>query len=1559
MKKIIRTLFCILAISLSMATITACSKVEVTGFTAPATATAEIGEYYEVPMPNIKANCKYSLAVSATNNGKSVFVVNNKVLITDFSKYTITYTLNYAGKTETKTTIVTPRDTTEPIIKFFDIPTTLYTNTEYDLSGVIVDDNSLENLTPNLTIKHLETGLDVDIVNNKFTTPSQKGATLRITGTATDSNGNVANQYKDFYVVDRDDYGVIDSFDSQEITAYSNSNTRTAPKTTFESVSSVDSGEIQGINGRALKMSFTEFRHSSIDAAFINFDTTKMKNIASFDYITFRVYVDPGTAVQDDKPRVSMKAKDTGSSILSGVNGWAEFVVEKQYYQKSNNVILYISYWNDSPDYKANFTVYIDEITGGYDKHVYVNDEINVVESLGLEDQHVTSIELNTTTNATFEEGIFKAQASGVYSLTVTVDKAPYKVTTFTYEITVAKHPAYEDLLGTEELLTSKYETKNNKGSVLSGVRKEIVNGSEIGVNKNVLKFDISGSIQYGTFFFIMPSVTSEQLSKFDYYVIKGYVDVNRNGFRVSPAIAEVDGEAIYKEVRELSLEDVKGEFEYKISKEYFGDNLMFVLSDWTGTNPDTRAKAVYLTSITGGYEDISEVPSVNLIEKTGFTADELAGTYFENERGTQTEISDLTNFTLTESGKIVLVVNVEGFTSSSIEIKVNFYPAYNVLDKFNTQVENYEVTEASTGNPIPAIVGQYNNDGVFFNLEDASQCSALITFKHIPYSLYKNYDYITVKGNVGVNRNGFRISLYDSVNSTEYIETIMADVKGDFTFVIDKKYFKQDYLQIFVGVWTGLNTDKVSSFTITSIEGGYGETGVGEEINLLAKTGLTASELEESYFENASGTQTPITNFTSFIPTEKGKIVFVISVEGYKLTTMEMSVVNYPAFNVLDNFDKDISNYLVTNRTGSVTTGLEYAYQSSGVRISFVERGHNGNYLLNFNHITSDKYSKFDYVTITGYVKVGRTGFKISLYDGSQIITGTQSSDLKGNFVYVIPAKYFTAKPLQIELDNWTGTGTDKAEYIEIYSITGGYNSVYAEEEINLEEKLGLTASELVGSYFENASGEKTDIQDFNVFMPTEQGKIVLVINAQGYTSSTYEIEVIEKVTYNTLESFNGDMSKYSIYDSNGTNKQGVLTTVNGGETGISALATYGKALKAEFTYKLAWGAHISVVFNEITSEVLAKYDYITITSYIDGTGNVQIVPIISNDNSRGNAILEEQSGLVTYTLKTSEITTDCLRLGYRDYTASGGNPTKLNAVYILGIVGGYDAVKAGTTLNLEEKLGLTASELNGSYFESASGKTTITNFTAFTPSEKGDLVLTINKQGYKATTISIRVVDDAKYNELDNFNGDLANYVVLNRDTLSVNVKALPSYSGGGVKLNLFDVPNANLLYEFRHITADKYSKYDYITITGNVDCPRTGFNIGLRENNANVNELLDVRGNFTFVIPSEYFRSDYLQLQIRNWSGLEDNRAKSLTITSIVGGYNDIAVGESVNLIEKTGLTASELEGSYFENASNESTPITDLTAFIPTEVGSIKLVVNKQGYKANSEIVISVK
>ena len=65
---------------------------------------------------------------------------------------------------------------------------------------------------------------------------------------------------------------------------------------------------------------------------------------------------------------------------------------------------------------------------------------------------------------------------------------------------------------------------------------------------------------------------------------------------------------------------------------------------------------------------------SINLVEKTGLTAEQLEGTYFETYDGTKIVLTDeqLADYAPTSTGKIVLLIkNVEGHTDSLMEIFV------------------------------------------------------------------------------------------------------------------------------------------------------------------------------------------------------------------------------------------------------------------------------------------------------------------------------------------------------------------------------------------------------------------------------------------------------------------------------------------------------------------------------------------------------------------------------------------------------------------------------------------------------------------------------------------------------------------------------------------------------------------------------------------------------------------------------------------------------------------------------------------------------------------------
>ena len=458
------------------------------------------------------------------------------------------------------------------------------------------------------------------------------------------------------------------------------------------------------------------------------------------------------------------------------------------------------------------------------------------------------------------------------------------------------RNTGYEDFLWLDENNTDNYVvSERGKTAALTQVTKEIVDGSTIGEQGNVLKLKL---MKNTNMCFHIPNVTSEKLNNFDYYTVVGYADCTRTGFRV----ASYDKNATYLESEKLT--DIKGKFEYKVKKDYFNEYLQFVIANQTGSGSDAM-QYLYIISITGGYDSVETGAQLNLVEKTGFTAAELAGTYFENASGEQTVISDLTAFTPAQIGKIVLELNVKGYAQSELEMEVVApLPIYNdLLLLGENDVTNYIVTEREKG-----VANEYNGvtkeivdgaaigvDGKVLKVDTSTVSNANLRF-HMPNvatDKLNNFDYYTIVGYVDCNRAGFRVSAAKS--TTEEVGTNsglrMTDIKGSFTYKVDKEYFVGDHLQFIFADWTGTNSERAKGLYLISITGGYNSVEAGTQLNLVEKTGFTAAELAGTYFENASGAQTVVSDLTAFTPTEAGTIVLICNKEGYRKANVTIQV--------------------------------------------------------------------------------------------------------------------------------------------------------------------------------------------------------------------------------------------------------------------------------------------------------------------------------------------------------------------------------------------------------------------------------------------------------------------------------------------------------------------------------------------------------------------------------------------------------------------------------------------------------------------------------------------
>ena len=907
MKKFMYTCISGLVLMASCAIVSACetpTKPTVSGFDVAATASAEVGEHYTIAIPEVSvSDGEFDLSVTAKNGTGRLHIIGNEIMIMDFTPHIITYTLSYGTETMVKETTITPTDTTAPAIKFMGVDTTVYTSTEYDLSDVIADDNSFEKLDVQLKVVHVETEQVLTLTENKFTTPSQIGSTIRLEATATDSHSNTITAMKDLYVIGRDDFGTIDTFDSQEIIQYSNTFAGTQERTTFSSVSSQNEGEIEGIRGRALKVECKNYTYGSVEAAFVNLNKTKMVNAANFDYLTFRIYVDAGTALKETKSTVSVKLKNTGAPGVAGVSGWMEYTVQKEHFPSNNEFVFEIGHWCDK-DTKANFTVYFDEITGGYQKSVYVGESVNVLEALGVAETELTGLTLQNTVGATLQDNVFTAQSAGRYTLSITVNKAPYNITTFDYVIKVVVPPQYQDFLSLGEDNTTLYKITNEKGSEQPSVTKTIENAANIQAEGNALRLEMGTGVQNGKYVLHIPGITGKRLNQFDYFTVVGYVESERNEFRFSALANE-------NEIPEYDrLLNVRGAFTYRVDKKYFGDYLQLTFSDWTGAQAN-QAQALWILSIVGGYNDVETEKSINILEKTGFAVDEITNAYFENATGAQTPIDDLESFIPMEIGKISVNVSIVGYTDSIIEIKVAKYPTYDVLDDFTSDASDYvsqadrfqftivDGAEVTVGTQTGMELGL---TGKVLKIDDVGTTETgrtWVEFATLPLANIR-FDYVMISGYVDHKFDGTRnLSLQVGSDSNADNRTALVTFeKGSGTYFeikISKNWFTQmgsTNFRLLINNWATV-AEELKAIYITGMIGGYDDVAVGEAVNLVETTGLTAEEITDAYFENATGTQTPINDVTAFTATETGTITFVVSKDGYKDTTMTVNVLS------------------------------------------------------------------------------------------------------------------------------------------------------------------------------------------------------------------------------------------------------------------------------------------------------------------------------------------------------------------------------------------------------------------------------------------------------------------------------------------------------------------------------------------------------------------------------------------------------------------------------------------------------------------------------------------
>ena len=395
---------------------------------------------------------------------------------------------------------------------------------------------------------------------------------------------------------------------------------------------------------------------------------------------------------------------------------------------------------------------------------------------------------------------------------------------------------------------------------------------------------------------------------------------------------------------------------------------------------------------------------------------------------------------------------------------------------------------------------------------------------------------------------------------------------------------------------------------------------------------------------------------------------------------------------------------------------------------------------------------------------------------------------------------------------------------------------------------------------------------------------------------------------------------------------------------------------------------------------KTLAAFDYITLRHQVEYGSAL---------GSGGWLGLEQEKYTTTYTSTEGEWT---LRTWYKD---NRGKPAEADAgdaiwsalaagrlkilpttsrnettTFILAeITGGFNDVvmDKGDSIDLTAKTGLAASEFTASFKAKGSDDTTpITDVTSFKPSSKGTILIAVDKEGFKETTLEIGITftaEPAEYGNILNLNGYDAGDAYANVSGATATVIEDSVSGGKAIKVVNSGAARSTAIVTISGDAVKTIANFDYLVVKVRLaytDAESQSVNIKItnadewtKPNGQNyvasnggdgtAHELIyDRIGNgFAFDSATESF-----QIKLQKWNAAE----QTTIITAIEGGYYDIEEnkGTPVDLTEKLGLQANEFTASYKAGDSTSATTIDDVTDFVPQQEGTIVIDVNKAGF-----------
>lgn len=1101
---------------------------EFTGFTVKESAEAEAGTEYvfETPAVLCEGN-KADLSVAVTFADKAVAHDGTKVYLENVGVYTITYTASYEGSTQSKSTALTSKDTTKPVIAS-KLPATLKMESALvlsenvsfkDKSGIKEAVFTVQDTTAETPAALQEGQFDAATTRLYITDEAVKEVTVHIS--AEDNAGLKNERDVVIEIIPLAPYGSL-TFGEAWYTA----SVLGGSNMPYEVTTKEDGAYT------AITSTFTGSWPS------FTVESESLKTLAAFDYITLRhkvTYGIPGGWL-------GLEQQNYTTTYTSTDGEWTLRTWYKDNRGKPSEPEAGDAIWADlaagrlkilpTTGQNVETTFTLAEITGGFnDVVIDKGDSIDLTAKTGLAaDEFTASFRAKGSQEATTiaDVSAFAPQSKG--TILIAVDKEGFKETALEIGVTFTAEPVeYGNILN-----LNGYDAGDAYTNV-SGATATVINDSVSG--GKAIKVVNSGAAST-TAIVTISGDEVKTIANFDYLVLKvrllyegasanvnititnadEWIAPNGKDYGASNGGDGTEHELIYDRIaNEFTFDSETNSFQIKLKK-------------WNAAEQTT-----IITALTGGYYDMEEDKGtpIDLTEKFGLAANEFMASFRAEGEEEATSIEDVTAFTPEKEGTILVTVNKTGFAEAEFEIGFLFalepLPYGQLLfdDGFRRYTATMEGKEGSSAKEYPVTAGEDGEYGVLTSTFKGGWPKFTVTSEEL--KAFASFDYITVRYKF---TGGGWFGLEKDSYTTTYTTTV-----GDWTL---RTWYKDNRGKPSAStageeIWAALAAGKLTmlpcsgsdgveyTFTLAEITGGYCDVEVdkGMTIDIAEKLGLAENEFTASYRADGETEGTRIDNVTAFTPEKEGTLIIVVSKSGFAEAEFEIEVTfapepaKYGSILNLNGYDAgdvyaDIAGAPATVIDDTVSGGKALQIVNSG--------GANAAAVMTISGDTVKTIASFDYFVIKARLLMDSAATNTNVNLQVSNVTGRPSwgdyaaatsgdgTEYKWVFDKVTNSFDFdsTTNSFTVTFKKW-----DAAKLtVVVTEISGGYYDIESDgaTAINLAERYGAG---LVRAVYTPEGGDAQTLKgdDLKAFTGTQSGTLQLVFSVSGCKTTTFTL--------------------------------------------------------------------------------------------------------------------------------------------------------------------------------------------------------------------------------------------------------------------------------------------------------------------------------------------------------------------------------------------------------------------------------------------------------------------